>query len=100
GHAFEQDVAAGQQCNEELVGDAFHADDDLADLGDGLVAQRAHPLRELADCRAVRFGTGLYGHAFSESYSTGDGDAKLQSAVVERAADLTKLVLPAPKRVR
>ena len=45
GHAFEQDVAAGQQGDEELVRDGFHADDDPADLGEGAVAQAADLLR-------------------------------------------------------
>ena len=39
GHAFEQDVAAGEQGDEELVRDSLHADDDLADFCDDAIAQ-------------------------------------------------------------
>ena len=43
GHAFEQDVAAGQQGDEELMRDRLHADDDAADLRQRARAQLLDP---------------------------------------------------------
>ena len=39
GHAFEKDVAAGQQGDQELMRHALHADDDLTDLRRDAVAE-------------------------------------------------------------
>jgi len=49
GNAFEQDMPAGQQSDHELVSDLLHADDDLADLGNGALAQVADLFGQLAD---------------------------------------------------
>src|SRR5262249_5704076 len=56
GDAFEQDVAAREQGDEELVRDVLHADDDLANRRHGMVAERADALGPLLDDGAVRGG--------------------------------------------
>ena len=48
GDAFEQDMAAGEKGDHELLGDFLHADDDPADLGDDAIAEQAHPGRQVA----------------------------------------------------
>ena len=55
GHAFEQDVAVGQQADEQPVNELFLADDDVGDF----LAQLADPgggLRDLVFQRSVHAG--------------------------------------------
>src|SRR5262249_52973061 len=63
GHAFEQDVAAGQQGDEELVRDRFHADHYAGHFGQSALAKRTNLVGQFSDDLSVGTGVESAGHA-------------------------------------